>query len=232
MSFLKKILIIFLFLIPFSNSFAATITKIDDQVFQDAADGEHDTMGGPEFNKDGTNMFVSYHNGTNFLNDGDDDFIAEYNLSTPFDISTATYAGDSERWNTTDPDYDGTDAGDNATGLDTQCDCEGIDPSPWLSIVYQKDDLGNDTRKIGSKVTYTCNIGQSTDTMERECVENDRGVIEWNGTEPKCKCNVDEHVTVDGDVIDCTTCPDGTKNKNDGDEVSRVATECLTVYCD
>ena len=115
MSFLKKILIIFLFLIPFSNSFAATVTKIDDQVFQDAADGNHDTMGGPEFNKDGTKMFVSYHNGANFENDGDDDFIAEYNLSTPFDISTATYAGDSERCNTTDPDHDGSAAGDNAT---------------------------------------------------------------------------------------------------------------------
>ena len=59
--------------------------------------------------------FVSYHNGANFENDGDDDFIAEYTLSTPFDISTATYAGDSERCNTTDPDHDGTGAGDNAT---------------------------------------------------------------------------------------------------------------------
>ncbi len=115
MSFLKKILIIFLFLIPFSNSFAATVTKIDDQVFQDAADGNHNFMGGPEFNKDGTKMFVSYHNGANFVNDGDDDFIAEYNLSTPFDISTATYAGDSERCNTTDPDHDGSAVGDNAT---------------------------------------------------------------------------------------------------------------------
>ena len=115
MSFLKKILIIFFFLIPFSNSFAAMVTKIDDQVFQDAADGNHNFMGGPEFNKDGTKMFVSYHNGANFVNDGDDDFIAEYNLSTPFDISTATYAGDSERCNTTDPDHDGSAVGDNAT---------------------------------------------------------------------------------------------------------------------
>ena len=62
MSFLKKILIIFFFLIPFSNSFAAMVTKIDDQVFQDAADDKDIFMGGPEFNKDGTKMFVSYHN--------------------------------------------------------------------------------------------------------------------------------------------------------------------------
>ena len=45
-----------------------------------------------------------------------DDFIAEYTLSTPFDISTATYAGDSERCNAIDPDHDDSmPAGDNAT---------------------------------------------------------------------------------------------------------------------
>ena len=116
MSFLKKILIIFFFLIPFSNSFAAMVTKIDDQVFQDAADDKDNTMGGPEFNKDGTKMFVSYHNLINKIASGADDFIAEYTLSTPFDISTATYAGDSERCSAVDPDHDNSmPAGDNAT---------------------------------------------------------------------------------------------------------------------
>ena len=49
----------------------------------------HNFMGGTEFNKDGTKMFVSYHNvdATKLDNDGDIDYIAEYNLSTPFDIS-------------------------------------------------------------------------------------------------------------------------------------------------
>ena len=116
MSLLKKILIIFFFLIPFSNSFAAMVTKIDDQVFQDAADDKDNTMGGPEFNKDGTKMFVSYHNLINKIASGADDFIAEYTLSTPFDISTATYAGDSERCSAVDPDHDNSmPAGDNAT---------------------------------------------------------------------------------------------------------------------
>jgi len=116
MSFLKKILIIFFFLIPFSNSFAAMVTKIDDQVFQDAADDKDTNMGGPEFNKDGTKMFVSYHNIVNKVASGADDFIAEYTLSTPFDISTATYAGDSERCSAVDPDHDNSmPAGDNAT---------------------------------------------------------------------------------------------------------------------
>ena len=116
MSLLKKILIIFFFLIPFSNSFAAMVTKIDDQVFQDAADDKDTSMGGPEFNKDGTKMFVSYHNLVNKVASGADDFIAEYTLSTPFDISTATYAGDSERCSAVDPDHDNSmPAGDNAT---------------------------------------------------------------------------------------------------------------------
>ena len=116
MSFLKKILIIFFFLIPFSNSFAAMVTKIDDQVFKDAADDKDSSMGGPEFNKDGTKMFVSYHNLVNKVASGADDFIAEYTLSTPFDISTATYAGDSERCSAVDPDHDNSmPAGDNAT---------------------------------------------------------------------------------------------------------------------
>ena len=116
MSFLKKILIIFFFLIPFSNSFAAMVTKIDDQVFQDAADDKDNTMGGPEFNKDGTKMFVSYHNVVNKVASGADDFIAQYTLSTPFDISTATYDGDSERCSAVDPDHDNSmPAGDNAT---------------------------------------------------------------------------------------------------------------------
>ena len=92
------------------------ITQLDNQIFRDASDSKHDVLGGIEFNKDGTKMFLSYHNLVQ-KNDasGDDDYIAEYTLSTPFDISTATYAGDSERCNAIDPDHDGTAVGDNAT---------------------------------------------------------------------------------------------------------------------
>ena len=49
-------------------------------------------VAGVEFNNDGTKMFTSYGqmNGTAF-------YIEEYNLSTPYDISTRVSAGDSER---------------------------------------------------------------------------------------------------------------------------------------
>ena len=50
------------------------------------------TISGVAFNDDGTKMFTSY-----FQKDGDDYYIREYNLSTPYDVSTRVYAGDSER---------------------------------------------------------------------------------------------------------------------------------------
>ncbi len=57
---------------------------------------------GIEFNSDGTKMFVSF--AQNFVDDGSENpppinpkIINTYNLSTPYDISTSTYAGDSER---------------------------------------------------------------------------------------------------------------------------------------
>ena len=48
---------------------------------------------GVNFNADGTKLFTVYHTKAS----GDYTHVSEYNLSTPFDISTRTYAGDSER---------------------------------------------------------------------------------------------------------------------------------------
>ena len=91
MSLIKKILLIFFLLFPISNSWGAIITEVDDQVFDD---GGSNSMSGIHFNDDGTKMFLLYQGGTH----GDDHtYINQYNLSTPFDISTATYAGDSAR---------------------------------------------------------------------------------------------------------------------------------------
>ena len=97
MTLLKKLLVIFFFLIPFSNSFAAMITfndrtlvAIEDDTSIDDS-GDHIT--GIHFNDDGTKMFVSYHD------DHHDTYnhISEFNLTTPFDVSTSSYAGDDER---------------------------------------------------------------------------------------------------------------------------------------
>ncbi len=91
MKFLRKAIIILIFLFPISSSFASTVTLVDRQIFDD---GGQAFQNGIVFNPDGTKMFVSPQVSTG---NSDIDFIYEYNLSTPFDISTKTYAGDDER---------------------------------------------------------------------------------------------------------------------------------------
>ena len=110
----KKILIIFFFLIPFSNSFAAMVTQIDKRTFNDPVSAEK--MGTVQFNDDGTKMFLTFHNGAN--NNAahrSDDKINEYTLSVPYDISTATYAGNAERCLVVDPEH----SSDNRTTATT-----------------------------------------------------------------------------------------------------------------
>jgi hypothetical protein len=84
----KRILIIFFLFFPISNSFGAMVTEVDSDQAYSFLDGGG-TINGIAFNSDGTKMFVSRTSSTQF--------IIEYNLSTPFDISAATYAGDAAR---------------------------------------------------------------------------------------------------------------------------------------
>jgi len=91
MSLIKKILIIFFFLLPISSSFAATLTHVQTVDFDDGAQSENNLLAGIEFNKDGTKLFTSSANKTNH------GLIMEYNLSTPYDISSRSYAGNGER---------------------------------------------------------------------------------------------------------------------------------------
>ena len=91
MNFLRSITLAVILLFPISNSFGAVVTLVDRQIFDD---GGQTLQNGIVFNPDGTKMFVSTQNSTG---NSAIDFIYEYNLSTPFDISTKTYAGDDER---------------------------------------------------------------------------------------------------------------------------------------
>ena len=91
MSLIKKILIVFFLLFPISNSFAATLTHVQTVDFDDGAQSQNNLLAGIEFNKDGTKLFTSSANKTN------PGLIMEYNLSTPYDISSRSYAGDGER---------------------------------------------------------------------------------------------------------------------------------------
>ncbi len=89
MKFLKKILLALFLLFPVTNSFAANVTEVDTDQSISFSDGSASFANGIAFNPNGTKMFVSFQS----------DFINEYDLSTPFDISTHSYAGDGERCN-------------------------------------------------------------------------------------------------------------------------------------
>ncbi len=88
MSILKRILVIFFLSLPISNSFADMVTFVQSTVTQT----QTNFPGGVHFNPDGTKMFVL----SAFKLSGDYSKVSEFNLSTPFDLSTSSYAGDGE----------------------------------------------------------------------------------------------------------------------------------------
>ena len=107
MKIIKKLLWIFLIIFPFSNSFGS-VTFNQTETFLD--DGQ-DNINGLTFNDDGTKIFIITSD------DGSEDFVSEYTLSTPYDISTRSYAGDSERCLLDAPDDANTDvAGTQGAG--------------------------------------------------------------------------------------------------------------------
>ena len=73
-------------------------TADDDGDENETNDKQSRFLGGIHFNADGTKLFTSYNMKPQL--DGTNDtfqYIHEYNLSTPYDISTRTYAGNDER---------------------------------------------------------------------------------------------------------------------------------------
>ena len=89
---IKKFVIIFFLLIPISNSFGAMVTHNQTE---DLPASTSSIVAGIEFNNDGTKMFISYSQPNNGY--GNPHYIQEYNLSTPYDISTKVFTGDPER---------------------------------------------------------------------------------------------------------------------------------------
>ena len=103
MNFFIK-LFIFYILIPLSTSFAGMVTFNQKAIVNDnsgnhgplSSDDDFGVASGIEFNADGTKMFVSMAQ----VGDGDPKdhtrVINSYNLSIPYDVSSLSYAGDSE----------------------------------------------------------------------------------------------------------------------------------------
>jgi len=105
MKFIKNFILILLFIFPISNSFGAMVTFVDSfQVSNgrlqttDRAGLATDTdreIGGVQFSDDGTKMFVRFFRDQDGGASPDTElysYIDQYNLSTPFDASTGTYA--------------------------------------------------------------------------------------------------------------------------------------------
>ena len=110
MSLIKKILLIFFLLFPISKSFGdiyrvTEVTFNQKQTINTRGDEDAGTLSddvdfglaaGIEFNADGTKMFVSFAQ-TDTSESDLTRVINTYDLSTPYDVSTETFAGDSER---------------------------------------------------------------------------------------------------------------------------------------
>ena len=113
MKTIKELFWIILLLFPITNSYATMVTQIDKRNLNDPVSA--DKMGTVQFNDDGTKMFLTFHNSSNSgtVAAREDDKINEYTLSVPYDISTATYAGNNERCSVVDPEHS---SGNRTTG--------------------------------------------------------------------------------------------------------------------
>ena len=159
MKFIKNFILILLFILPISNSFAAMVTHNQTVTVSGSSSG---VVAGIEFNNDGTKMFTSYAQPNNGW--GNPHFIQEYNLSTPYDISTRVYRGDSERCELT-----GTHTGNQYQLYDLDFSSDGMK----FFIVLRNP--GNDTtagdRVYGFDLTSpydvsTCSLATSQEVLD------------------------------------------------------------------
>ena len=176
MSLLKKILIIFFFLIPFSNSFAGMVTESQNLT---VGDGESKNINGVDFNTDGTKMFVLYQQQKDNSNT-DPRFVDEYNLSTPFDISTASYAGDSERCELDD----GTSDNSKRRVFDLDFTKDG------LSFFHSVGNAGSNNEDLQAIHRYdltspfdisTCTFASDTVNLNSDALQNDSLAGDYDG---------------------------------------------------
>ena len=92
MHLLRKLLIVFFIISKFIFIWkSSTMTHVQTIAFDDGDQNQNHIIAGIEFNKDGTKLFTSSANKSN------PGLILEYNLSTPYDISSRSYAGDGEK---------------------------------------------------------------------------------------------------------------------------------------
>ena len=177
MKFFKKAILILIFLFPFSSSFATVVTHFQTGTFEDdhqEDDGARDgILAGIEFNRDGTKMFTSF--GFDPLSpDGDYHMINEYNLSTPYDISTKTYAGTTERCELGNG-TNGVDTGGGAIVYDLEFSSDGMK----IFITSRQATNGADKDKVyrfdltSAYDISTCAYAQETTNLDSDTYNNE-----------------------------------------------------------
>ena len=193
MNFLKKLFLVIILFFPLSNSFAGMVTEVQNL---SVADGQSKNINGVDFNTDGSKMFVLYQQ----QKDGSSNprFVDEYNLSTPFDISTASYAGDSERCELDD----GTSGNDFRRIFDLKFTDDG------LSFFHTVGNAGNNNLDMQAVYRYdltspfdisTCTFANDTVNLNHDDLQNGSNAGDHDG--------IKKNNRAQGVVIN----PDGTK---------------------
>ena len=181
MNDLKKILVLFLVLFPISSSFGGTLTHVQTVIFDDEsnAKSQNRQIAGIEFNKDGTKLFTSSAQPDSFGDRDNGHRVNEFNLSTPYDISTRTYAGDSERCNLDEiPKANNLFAApDNKehTVYDLELSHDGTKLFVAARVVNSRED-DDDIYRYDLSVPYdisTCQFAQQTTDLDDEIFTDD-----------------------------------------------------------
>jgi len=173
----RKILIIFILLFPTSNSWGIISDEVQNAVFNGNNDDTRHIRA-LAFNPEGTKAFLHYQNG-----DGDFRFIAEFNLSTPFDISTGTYAGDSERCELSG------NAGKDRRIFDISFSSDGL--KIFIARGSENNENGDDKDKIfrydltSPYDISTCSFAQKTTNFDGDALqEGSQADAAFGGTRP------------------------------------------------
>ena len=178
--FLTSILLFLLF--PFSKSFGeATLTHVQTVIFDDEsnAKSQNRQIAGIEFNKDGTKLFTSSAQPDTFEDRDNGHRVNEFNLSTPYDISTRTYAGDGERCNLDEIPKENNQfaAPDNKehTVYDLELSHDGTKLFVAARVVNSRED-DDDIYRYDLSVPYdisTCQFAQQTTDLDDETFTDD-----------------------------------------------------------
>jgi len=183
MKFIKNFILILLFILPISNSFGAMVTHNQTEGLPASTSS---IVAGIEFNNDGTKMFISYSQPNNGY--GNPHYIQEYNLSTPYDISTKVFTGDPERCELT-----GTHTGNQYQIYDLDFSSDGMK----FFIVLRSPgatDTGGD-RVYGFDLTSpydvsTCALATKEEALDTTALTNGSNAGDFDHTKTNAKHRV------------------------------------------